>query len=240
MKLNNQTPQISIVIPVLNEEILVGKLLHHLDRISKPNTIKEILIVDGGSHDNTVKIAAESGATILHSPIGRAKQMNFGAKHATGAILYFLHVDTFPPQDYDTYIIQALLKGHQAGCFRMTFDTNNPVLVFFAWLTRINHTLCRGGDQSLYVDRSVFIESNGFNEKYRIYEDCEFITRLYKNTNFCVVPHNVVTSARKYRDLGWFRVQYHFTVIHLKNLIGAGPEELYQYYHKNILKAANN
>ena len=117
----------------------------------------------------------------------------------------------------------------------MQFDSRNPVLRFFGWLSRINHTLCRGGDQSLFITKTIFNTTNGFNEDYLIYEDSEFIKRLYKDVGFIVLPDKVITSARKYRQKGWVKVQYHFGMIHLKSYLGAGPEELYEYYSKKLL-----
>ncbi len=229
------SPKISIVIPVLNEDKLVGDLVDHLKQTSSASNILEIIFVDGGSTDSTLSVLETKKVTVVHSRKGRAKQLNAGAKHAKGSLLYFLHADTFPPAHFDQLILDAYDHGSQTGCFRMSFDTRNPILRFFAWLSRINHTLCRGGDQSLFITKDLFIVEGGFNEAYRIYEDSEFITRLYKKTKFTILPQQVVTSARKYRQKGWLRVQYHFGMIHLKNRLGAGPEELYKYYAKKLL-----
>lgn len=226
---------ISILIPVLNEEAYLGKLLKHLNYNSTTKSVLEVICIDGGSRDKTVEIALEHGAVVIHSKKGRARQMNAGAKHATGEILYFLHADTYPPKDFDKLILDAIEQGHQSGCFRMQFDTKNPILRTFAWLSRINHTLCRGGDQSLFIKSKLFHETEGFNEDYLIYEDTEFIQRLYRQTSFKILPEHVITSARKYREIGWIKVQFHFAMIHLKSYFGAGPDELFQYYSKHFL-----
>ncbi|MEW2921245.1 TIGR04283 family arsenosugar biosynthesis glycosyltransferase [Muricauda sp. ANG21] len=228
----NKNSSISIIIPVLNEELCLGKLLNHLK--SSSSNIKEIICVDGGSVDRTVEIAEQNGSKVIHSERGRAKQMNLGAKLSNGDILYFLHADTFPPKNFDQSILKAVENGFMAGCFRMKFDTKNVFLRFFAWFSGINLLLCRGGDQSLFVHKQLFEKTTGFNESYHIYEDTEFIARLYKNTKFKVVPDCVITSARKYREVGVLKLQFHFAVIHLKNFLGADAEELYRYYKKNI------
>ena len=233
MKRSNE--KISILIPVLNEEEGLGAVLKYLNANISSHQVEEIICIDGGSTDNTIAIAKSHGAIVISSERGRAKQMNKGAKNAKGSILYFLHADTLPPKSFDHIILDAIENGSESGCFRMKFDSKNPILRFFAWLTRINHTLCRGGDQSLFIKKELFESTNGFDENYFIYEDTEFIQRLYSQTEFKILPDYVITSARKYRAKGWFKVQFHFAMIHLKNYLGAGPEELYRYYRKNIL-----
>jgi rSAM/selenodomain-associated transferase 2 len=232
MKLNS--PKISIIIPVLNEEKCVALTLSYLKENSTQDNIQEILIVDGGSSDNTVAIASAHGASVLHSEKGRAKQLNTGAKHAKGNIIYFLHVDTLPPKNFDSTILKSVLKGNQVGCFQMKFDSESRFLRFFAWFTRVNHILCRGGDQSLFITKDLFIKTKGFDENYIIFEDNEFIGRIYKMCSFKILPFHVKTSARRYEERGEIILQYHFGVIHLKNYLGAGPEKLYDYYKRKI------
>ncbi|MGD1947922.1 MAG: TIGR04283 family arsenosugar biosynthesis glycosyltransferase [Croceivirga sp.] len=231
----NSRPAISIIIPTLNEANGLGDLLDHLNAVMNRQLIMEIIIVDGGSIDKTVSIAKKYACKTLHSEKRMAKQMNHGAMRSKGHILYFLHADTYPPKNFDLLILQSITNGFQAGCFRMEFDTKNPVLRFFAYLSRINHALCRGGDQSLFISKDAFFSQGGFNEDYLIYEDTEFIRRLYRKLNFKIIPENVITSARKYREKGWLKVQYHFGMIHLKNYLGAKPNELYRYYKKYFL-----
>ena len=232
--MRSKNPQISIIIPTLNEANRIIPLLTYLRANSSSKNISEIIVIDGGSVDDTLEMAAKFGATTYSCEKGRAKQMNLGAKKARGEIFYFLHADTLPPKQFDDFIVAAVNKESEAGCFRMKFDTSNWFLSFFSWLSRINHKLCRGGDQSLYITKKLFMKMKGFNENYVVYEDTELIGRLYKNTGFEVLPQRVVTSARKYRQKGAVKLQYHFGVIHLKNFMGAGPEELYEYYKRKI------
>jgi glycosyltransferase involved in cell wall biosynthesis len=120
------THQISIIIPTLNEAEQIANLINHLTNNSSEENISDIIIVDGGSLDGTQNIVSEfKNITLLNSPKGRAKQMNLGVKSATGNILYFLHADSFPPKNFDRFIINELQKGNQAGCFRMQFDSNH-------------------------------------------------------------------------------------------------------------------
>ncbi len=232
MKLSK--PNISIIIPVLNEAKGIAHMLSYLKKNSSKNNILEIIVVDGGSVDLTKKIALACGACVISSPKGRAKQLNRGAQHAQGSILYFLHADTLPPPNFDEIIVDAVIKGNLVGCFQIKFDSDSLFLSFFAWFSRVNHPLCRGGDQSLFITKEFFMQTHGFNEKYTVYEDNEFIGRLYKLAHFKILPLYVKTSARRYEERGKLVLQYHFGVLHLKNYLGAGPEKLYDYYKRKI------
>lgn len=230
-------PSISIVIPVLNEENCIAGVLDFLMNNSDPAHIEEIIVVDGGSSDDTVGIASRLGAQVITAPKGRARQMNAGAKWAKGDLLYFLHVDTLPPKNFDETILHAIrTTGSEAGCFRMKFDSPSRFLAFFAWFTKLNFKVCRGGDQSLFITKSLFQKMGGFNEAYRVYEDNEFTDRIYDDlTHFKILPRHVITSARRYEERGEVALQFHFGMIHLKNYLGAGPEELYDYYKRKIV-----
>ncbi|TLF46915.1 TIGR04283 family arsenosugar biosynthesis glycosyltransferase [Maribacter aurantiacus] len=232
--MQKEVPNISIIIPVLNEEDYIQRVLAKILENTCTDQIMEILIVDGGSTDRTVFFAQKFGARVLSSEKGRANQMNWGAKNASGDILYFLHVDSLPPPGFDTQVLKVVEEGIRTGCFRLKFDSPSPFLGFFAWCTKINRPICRGGDQSLFVDKELFETLGGFDENYKVYEDNEFIGRLYKKTPFKVINDYVETSARRYMEKGMVRLQYHFAMIHLKYYLGKGPENIYDYYRKNI------
>lgn len=233
MKENNP-PVISIIIPVLNEEEALDTLLPYLQIKAANFKQLEIIISDGGSSDNTISIAKKYGVSCLRSERGRASQMNAGAKKAKGQILYFLHADSLPPKHFDQTILSTVNSGIPAGCFRLKFNISSRFLAFFAWFTRFNFPLCRGGDQSLFISQHLFTSLGGFNEAYKIYEDNEFIGRIYRKASFRVLPQEVITSARKYEDNGAVRLQYHFAMVHLKKYTGASPESLYAYYNRHI------
>lgn len=233
----SSSPQISIIIPVLNEEENLKKLIPFLRNRAREADLLEIIVVDGGSSDSTSELALSLGAKVIPSPKGRALQMNAGAREARGRILYFLHADSFPPEHFDELIKQAFEKGSHAGCFRLKFDSQSLFLRFFAWFSRFNFQICRGGDQSLFISRSLFDSLGGFNEAYRVYEDNEFVGRIYRKANFRVLPFDLLTSARKYRLNGRFRLQYHFACIHYLYFRGRGPEVLYAYYNRHIRQA---
>ena len=234
MFMSSYQPTISIIIPVLNEANYIKKVLLAISQNAGSNRIKEILVVDGGSSDETTSNARDYGATIINSKKGRAAQMNIGAAMATGEMLYFLHVDSLPPKHFDLAIFQAFKEGNEVGCFQMCFNSDSNFLKFFAWCTKINHQICRGGDQSLFITNKLFHANNGFNENYIIYEDNEFIGRMYKLKPFKIIPAAVTTSARRYEKRGILILQWHFGIIHFKYYLGAKPQELHQYYLKYI------
>lgn len=225
--------RISIVIPVLNEEKVLPDLLRLLNERSA-GFVKEIIVVDGGSSDSTCSMAEKSGVKLLYSEKGRAKQLNKGAQLASGEILYFLHADSQPPDRYDQWIVEAVQQGWESGCFRMQFDSKHLLLRFFGWLTRFNSSLCRGGDQSLFVTRNVFEKSGNYNENLVIFEDNEILPRIRKHSKFRVIQKKIITSARRYHENGVLRLQYRFMRLHTKYRLGVPHEELLAYYKKHV------
>lgn len=234
--------KISIVIPILNEAASICKLLSHLIQVSyATDTISDIIIVDGGSSDNSKTVVRQFAARqevkikLVDSEKGRAKQMNTGASIAAGEILYFLHADSFPPKHYDKDIIAEIKKGNEAGCFRMKFDSNHWWLRFLGWLTKFESKRCRGGDQSQFITASLFKEIEGYDENYIVYEDNDLVDRLFAINKFVIIPKYVITSARRYREVGVWRLQYHFLNIHMRRWLGASSEDLYRYYKKKVV-----
>ncbi len=226
---------ISIIIPVLNEENAISTIVDYLIKIANPEFTKEIIVVDGGSTDKTLEILKlYPSIKVVHSLKGRSVQMNYGAKTATSEILYFLHCDTFPPNNFDLDIVNQVKNGHFSGCFKMKFDNNHIVLKVSQWFTQFNFQFCRGGDQSLFVERNLFEKLNGFNENLIIYEDNEFVSRLYKNSKFTVIQKSVTTSARKYLKNGVWRLQFHFMMIHILHFLRFKNSYLQKYYSKTI------
>jgi len=134
---------ISIVIPVLNEGSTITSLLRHLE-LNATGKVLEVLVVDGGSTDDTAEKVQIFATQTTEIPIqlipshkkGRAVQMNLGAQYAQGPFLYFLHADSFPPKDFDALILDEIEKGQRAGCFRMRFDHSHWWLKLAGWLTR--------------------------------------------------------------------------------------------------------
>ena len=102
------------------------------------------------------------------------------------------------------------------------------------WFTKFNHKAFRGGDQSLFVESDLFWEMGGFDENFIVYEDNDFIGRLYGKKEFVVIQKWLTTSARRYELNGVWQLQYHFAKLHIKKLLGASPESILHYYKQKI------
>ena len=174
---------ISIIIPTYNEAESIQQLIAYL-LIHGGTGLKEIIVADGGSTDNTLLLAAEAGATAVVSPLkGRAAQMNYGASLAMGNCLYFIHADTYPPPTFSTDIQQAIEKGYGVGRYRTRFDTDKWLLKINAFFTRFDLFVCFGGDQTLFIRRQLFDVYRGFKEDMRIMEEYEFCVRARKTAD---------------------------------------------------------
>ena len=160
--------------------------------------------------------------------------MNLGAKKATGSVLYFLHADSFPPNRYDNLILKEVQKENKAGCFRMQFNSKHWWLRLASWLTRFSWRACRGGDQSQFITRELFDEIGGYDENYIIYEDNILINELYARKQFVVINKKIRTSARLYKKIGIWKLQYLFWTIYVKRWFGASADEMLAYYKKHV------
>ena len=227
-------PEISIIVPVFNEINFINDFLLHLKSTCKRS--QEIIVVDGGSTDGTWQwLETLTDISILQTKAGRANQMNYGAKKATTPIFYFVHVDSILPQNFDTLILNSYKKEEVAGCFRLKFDNANWLLKKAAAGSKWNHLLCRGGDQSLFVSKNIFDMLNGFDSRYKVCEDIEFIKKLYKKKCFIVLPQTLITSSRRFYENGIIYLLFHFGVIHLLHYLGVKPRFLNKYYSRYVI-----
>jgi rSAM/selenodomain-associated transferase 2 len=229
-----ESDSISIIIPTLNEANNLVRLIPFLAGLEK-NIITEIIVVDGGSTDNSFGIASQHGATVISSPIpSRADQLNAGAKIAKGSILYFVHADSFPVETLAEDILAAINSGYRAGCFSYEFDSKRPMLKINSWFTRFNGIFAGGGDQTLFIEKSFFKELGGYDEKFTIMEDFDLVRRIRKLTQFKLVKKSIKVSDRKYQTNSWLTVQWANLIAMTAFRLGVEPERIKTLYYNRL------
>lgn len=223
---------LSIIIPTYNEEESISDLLKHLKAGISSDQGSEIIVVDGGSEDKTAEIVESLGIRcIISERKGRAAQMNVGAEASKNDILYFVHADSIPPASFVNDIVESLEMGFQSGCYRYKFDHYyTPLLRINSYCTRFDRIMVRGGDQTLFITRSLFDELGGFREDYRIMEDYDLIEKIQNATNFRIIQKDAIVSSRKYEDNGYFRVQIANLTIFMMYFAGASQEMMCHAY----------
>jgi len=218
---------ISVIIPTLNEETVIGETLTALDEQTAPF---EVLVVDGHSEDSTRECARATGATVLRAPRGRASQLNRGAEAANGEVYLFLHADTRLPSNGLTLIRDTLAPpGASAGTFRLRFDASTPLLRFYAWCTAWPWIRLCFGDRGLFVTRTAFEAVGGYPD-WPIFEDLELADRLHSRGGFRFLDTAVITSARRFRREGILTQQLRNLFLWLHYVCGADPERVAPLY----------
>ncbi len=196
-------PLISVIIPALNEAEYIG---HTLQRVQKGARV-EVIVVDGGSSDTTVRQAQAAGARVMVAGGDRARQMNAGAQAAQGKIFFFLHADTSPPPGFDQAIREALKDPRvAAGAFRLGIVGNSSGLRLVEHLAnwRSRWLGLPYGDQGLFLRADLFREMGGFPE-LPIMEDFVMARRLRRRGRIVILPPSVATSGRRWQSLGIWR-----------------------------------
>lgn len=226
--------KISIIIPTLNEAENIGRLVSFLKE-KGGEEVMEIVVVDGGSTDNTRLVAERAGAKVFEtSRKGRAIQMNYGAERAQGEVYYFLHADTLPPETFVHDIKSSIHQNYPIGCFRFQFDSDRRLLQINSWFTRLDLLWCRGGDQSLYILRDLFLELKGFSEKHIIMEEYDLISRARRRYPFRIIPKEVLVSARKYETNSYLRVQIANLIAFNMYRLGFPQQRIYNTYRRML------
>jgi len=191
-----------------------------------------VIVVDGGSSDNTVKIAEALGARVISSAQSRAHQMNSGANVAKGNILLFLHADTCLPHNFDSFVRQTLLQPKAiAGAFELKIDGKTVGLRLVEWGVRVRSHLFQMpyGDQGIFLKASVFQNMGGFPD-LPILEDFELIRRLRQKGRIAIARAAVITSSRRWQKLSVFRATLINQLIIIGYLLGVSPTRLALWY----------
>lgn len=192
---------ILIVIPVWNDAPALQKTLDHLLRFWRP---ADIVVVDGGSADNSVQLARKRAIkTVTSARSGRALQMNLGVEGSSHEVFLFLHADTLLPGQAAVAISQAIRSGCIGGAFRRRFDAKSTFLRITCQLAdqRGKHLGWFLGDQAIFVQREAFCALGGFPEQ-RIFEDLEFSIRMAKAGKTRLIKQPAISSARRFQPRG--------------------------------------
>jgi rSAM/selenodomain-associated transferase 2 len=238
-------PRVSIIIPTLNEEICLGRSLRHLSLLEPPAW--EVLVVDGGSEDETIAIAQKLGARVLASnQRGRALQMNLGAEAAIGDILCFLHADTFVPDDLVAIIEQTLADQSVAGggfvslmtgpqTTRWGVSLHNYLKTYYAPLLFRPHLFFKGlrllfGDQVMFCRRTDFWDCGGFDSALPILEEGDLCLKLVQRGRICQVNRIVQSSDRRVARWGSLKATAIYLYIGLLWGFGVSATYLKQFY----------
>lgn len=221
--------KISIIIPVLNEEMNLSRLSHYLQSVQQHG--HEVIVVDGGSRDNTLSIAYRITNTVIVSMPGRALQMNSGAAIASGEVLLFLHADTFLPEDALKIIADLSQKRNLWGRFNVRLSSSRFVFRLIETLMNLRScfTSIATGDQAIFIEKNLFKQVGGFPE-IALMEDIEISRRLKKASRAVCIKQKVITSSRRWENNGVVATVLLMWKLRLYYFFGVSPEKLKQLY----------
>jgi len=219
----------SLIVPTLNEASSISAGLAALQPLRDR---AEIIVADGGSSDNTVTLAEKWADRVVRSPKGRARQMNLGAKLATGDVLIFLHADTFLPPDALDRIERQLETSGDWGRFDIQLSGNHFMFKIIAqlmnWRSRL--TGIATGDQVLFVSKKAFVSAGGFPD-IALMEDIALSKALKKISPPVCLKTKVVSSSRKWQQDGIIRTILLMWSLRLQYFFGADPDVLARRYY---------
>ena len=226
-----KTVKISIIIPCLNESEQIVTTLRALQSLRQRG--HEIILVDGGSHDNSLTLARHYVDHCLISAPGRATQMNQGVQIATGDVFCFIHADTLCHHQLDQFICNALQQSSRMwGRFDIQLSHNAFAYRIISWF--INKRSCltgiATGDQGIFVCRNIFKKINGYTEQ-PLMEDIDLSNRLNKISRpLCIHTPRLITSSRRWEQQGIARTILLMWWIRLKYFCGVPASTLVKSY----------
>ena len=219
---------VSIIIPVLNEENSIKELLQQLQACRQQG--HEVIVVDGGSHDNTRSVADSLSDKVISSEAGRALQMNNGATQSRHEILWFLHADTLIPKNAIEQIQQALNKSDWG---RFNVKLSGSHILFRIIETMMNIRSCVSsiatGDQGIFVKRKIFGQVNEYSN-IPLMEDVDLSRKLKKLSKPVCLKHALITSSRRWEKNGISSTILLMWKLRFLYWIGISPEYLAKQY----------
>jgi len=221
--------RLSIIVPVLNEAESIAATLDALAPLRAAG--HELIVVDGGSHDETVVLSRERADQVLDGPRGRARQMNAGAAVAQGEVLLFLHADTRLPPRADEHIATALAHGAVWGRFDVHIEGRSRWLPVVASMMNLRSRLSgiATGDQAMFVKRDVFRQLGGFADQ-ALMEDIQLSRRLRALRSPACLRARVVTSGRRWDSRGAWPTIVLMWRLRWRYWRGVAPDELAKAY----------
>ena len=222
-------PALCIIVPVLDEAAHLGQLLDHLADVRQRGA--RLVVVDGGSTDETLAVARRHADFAVLAPRGRAAQMNAGAAACPGDTLLFLHADTRLPEHADTLVELATRDSHGWGRFDVRIDSTRPLLRVVAGLMN-QRSRCSGiatGDQAMFVRWDLFCAAGGFPD-IPLMEDIEMSRRLKRYGPPACLRARVTTSARRWERDGVWRTILLMWRLRAAYFLGADPARLARHY----------
>jgi rSAM/selenodomain-associated transferase 2 len=220
---------LSIVVPVLDEAAGIAAALAPLQRLRQAGV--EVLVVDGGSRDATLEVAAPLADLVLVAPRGRGSQMNAGAARARAAALLFLHADTHLPAGAVDTVTAAIAAGACWGRFDVAIEGRLAGLGMVATMMNLRSRLTgiATGDQAIFVTRAAFEQVGGFPD-LPLMEDIALSTRLKRIARPACLRQRVVTSGRRWEKHGLWRTILAMWRLRLRFFFGADPQALAREY----------
>ncbi len=232
---------ISIIIPAHKEKSNLIQLVTYLGDMDNSGSYEIIIAQSPDCCEDIAKIANGTSVRLVKcEKKGRACQMNEGAEHAKGEIVAFLHADVRPPKDFLGDIESALATGFDAGFFSYKFDKDNFWLGINAFFTAKDGLFTGGGDQCLFIRKSVFKKLGGFDAKQVLMEDFEFFKRMKKNKiPYTIIKNDLVVSARKYESNSYLRVNLSNLLLVILFKLGY-PSQKLRFLHDKLLRTPYN
>jgi rSAM/selenodomain-associated transferase 2 len=221
-------PTLSIIIPALNEADSIAATLDAVTQL--PGSV-ELLVVDGGSDDDTREIARAAGAKVICSERGRGVQLQTGAREALGEVLWFLHADTIVPRDSTEPIVGALSDpAVVGGNFEVHFSGSGRAASFMTWLyPRLRRLGLCYGDSAIFVRREAYCRAGGF-KALPIFEDLDLLRELRRIGKFVHLSSTVVTSSRRFEQRGFLVTFTRWVFMQLLYWLGVSPSRLGRFY----------
>ncbi len=222
--------RLSIIIPTLNETTTIVETLQPLQALRTWG--HEIIVVDGGSSDDTLQVARPFADKLLQAARGRARQMNAGAAVAQGNVLVFLHADTILPESSDRAITTALRNRKRVwGRFDVRLSGGHPLFRVIACAMNLRSCLTgiATGDQAIFVRRRVFAQIGGFAD-IPLMEDIILSRALRRVSRPARIKKRVLTSSRRWEQQGIIRTIVKMWLLRLWFFLGADPTRLAQRY----------